>query len=102
MVDGDDFLAINREALSADIDDLEFNPHAEFKGAFKVLKDSNEKACLQRFFAEVRLAAPTVIAKFNSDYFHSPFVENRAAVLAVDMGDDIATRTYETDTRAMY
>ncbi len=36
IVDGAGFLAISREAVFADMDDFEFNPHAELKGAFKL------------------------------------------------------------------
>lgn len=92
MVDGRGFLAINREVVSEDINDFEFNPHPEFKGAFQVFNEPDEKSVLKRFFSEIRLAAPRVYVTFNGDFFDWPFVETRAAMLGLDMGKEIGMR----------
>lgn len=89
MLDGKGYLGINRSAVSEDIDDFEFSPHAEFHGSFEVFNERNEKALLERFFSEVRLAAPRVFATFNGDFFDWPFVETRAAIHGLDMGTEI-------------
>lgn len=98
MVDGNGFLAINREVVSKDIDDFEYRPHPEFHGSFEVYNEPNEKAVLQRFFTEVRLAAPRVFVTFNGDYFDWPFIETRASMLGMDMGKEISMRC-QTDLR---
>lgn len=97
MVDGSGYLAINREVVSADIEDFEFNPHKEYKGAFKVFNENDEKAVLERFFSEVRIAAPRVFATFNGDFFDWPFVETRAAIHGLDMGKEIGMHGTSND-----
>ncbi|PXF40650.1 DNA polymerase epsilon catalytic subunit A [Gracilariopsis chorda] len=98
MVDGNGFLAINREVVSKDIDNFEYRPHPEFHGSFEIYNEPNEKAVLQRFFSEVRLAAPIVFVTFNGDYFDWPFIETRASMLGMDMGKEISMRC-QTDLR---
>ncbi|CDF35655.1 unnamed protein product [Chondrus crispus] len=97
MVDGKGFLGINREVVSKDIDNFEYKPHAEYHGEFEVFNEANEKALLERFFAETRIAAPRVFVTFNGDYFDWPFVEKRAALLGLDMGKEIGMRTNGDD-----
>lgn len=97
MVDGKGFLGINREVVSKDIDDFEYKPHAEYHGEFEVYNEPNEISLLQRFFAEVRIAAPRVFVTYNGDYFDWPFVEKRAALLGVDMGREIGMRSNGDD-----
>lgn len=93
MVDGQGFLAINRETVSADIENFDYSPHEQFKGSFEVYNEPDEKATLERFFAEVRIAAPRVFVTYNGDYFDWPFVDKRAALLGLDMGKEIGMRT---------
>ena len=97
MVDGKGFLGINRKVVSKDIDNFEYKPHAEYHGEFEVFNEANETALLERFFAEIRIAAPRVFVTFNGDYFDWPFVEKRAALLGLDMGKEIGMRTNGDD-----
>lgn len=96
MVDGKGYLVINRQVVSKDIDSFDFSPHAEFKGSFEVFNEPDEKAVLLRFFSEVRLAAPRVFVTFNGDFFDWPFVQTRATLLGLDMGEEIAMRSVES------
>lgn len=98
MVDGKGYLGINREVVSKDISNFEYNPHPEYQGSFQVFNEPNERALLERFFGEVRLAAPRVFVTFNGDFFDWPFVEKRAFLLGLDMGKEIAMRG-NTDDR---
>lgn len=93
MVDGKGYLGINRRVVSKDIEDFDYTPHSEFQGEFKVFNEPDEKSLLQRFFLEVRIAAPRVFVTFNGDFFDWPFVETRAALLGMDMGKEIGMRT---------
>lgn len=92
MLDGKGYLVINREVVTEDIEDFGYSPHPEFKGDFTVFNEPNEKRLLERFFGEVRLSAPRVFATFNGDYFDWPFVETRAAMRGIDMGNEIGIR----------
>lgn len=92
MLDGKGYLVINREVVTEDIEDFDYSPHAEFKGSFQVFNEVDERAVLQRFFGEIRLAAPRVFVTYNGDFFDWPFVEKRAAILGLDMGKEIAMR----------
>jgi DNA polymerase elongation subunit (family B) len=93
MVDGRGYLGINRKVVSADIDGFEYAPHKSYRGDFEVFNEPDEKALLLRFFVEVRLAAPRVFVTYNGDYFDWPFVETRARILGLDMGDEIGMST---------
>ncbi len=93
MVDGRGYLVINRETFSADIENFEYAPHKDFRGDFEVFNERNEKATLERFFSEVRIAAPRVFVTFNGDFFDWAFVEKRAAYLGLDMGKEIGMRS---------
>lgn len=92
MLDGKGYLVINRQVVTEDIGDFSFDPHPDFKGNFTVFNESDEKSVLERFFGEVRLSAPRVFATFNGDYFDWPFVETRAAMHGIDMGNEIGIR----------
>ncbi len=97
MVDGNGFLGINRETVSADIENFEYAPHKDFRGNFEVFNEPDEKSLLERFFSEVRIAAPRVFATYNGDCFDWPFVEKRAALLGIDMGKEIGMRRIGND-----
>ena len=62
MIDGQGFLITNREVISEDIDDFEYTPRDEYEGPFIIFNEPNERALLQRWFAHVQDARPTVIA----------------------------------------
>lgn len=92
MVDGKGYLGINREVVSEDIDDFDHRPHADYGSSFEVFNEENEKELLKRFFLEVRIAAPRVFVTFNGDNFDWPFVDKRAYLNGLDMGEEIGMR----------
>ena len=97
MVDGRGYLVINRETFSADIENFEYAPHKDFRGDFEVFNEPNEKRTLERFFTEVRIAAPRVFVTYNGDFFDWIFIEKRAAYLDLDMGKEIGMRSIGED-----
>eukprot|EP00173_Palmaria_palmata_P002207 Plantae.Rhodophyta-Palmaria_palmata.ctg2374.p1 GENE.Plantae.Rhodophyta-Palmaria_palmata.ctg2374~~Plantae.Rhodophyta-Palmaria_palmata.ctg2374.p1 ORF type:complete len:167 (-),score=24.85 Plantae.Rhodophyta-Palmaria_palmata.ctg2374:361-861(-) len=48
---------------------------------------------MERFFSEIRLAAPRVFVSYNGDYFDWPFVETRARQLGLGMDTEIGMKT---------
>ena len=97
MIDGKRYLGINREVVSKDIEPFEYKPHAEFGGDFIIFNEPNEKQLLKRFFTEIRINAPRVFVTYNGDFFDWPFVEKRAALLGLDMGQEIGMRGAQDD-----
>ena len=89
MIDGQGFLITNREVISEDIDDFEYTPRDEYEGPFVIFNEPNERALLQRWFAHVQDARPTVIATYNGDSFDFPFVDARARAHGLDMHQEI-------------
>lgn len=97
MIDGKGYLITNREIVSEDICDFEYTPKPEYQGPFEIFNEPNEKAVLERFFAHVKAAKPTVIATYNGDFFDWPFVEARASVQGIDMYAEIGFRKNSED-----
>lgn len=93
MVDGRGYLGINREVVTEDVEDFEYSPHKIYRGDFVVFNERDEKSLLERFFQEVRLAAPRVFVTYNGDYFDWPFVESRARKVGLDMDSEIGMKT---------
>ena len=85
MIDGQGFLITNREIVSEDISDFDYTPKAEYEGPFLTFNEPNERGVIERFFAHIKEARPTVIATYNGDFFDWPFVEARASVNGIDM-----------------
>ncbi|CAD6189723.1 unnamed protein product, partial [Caenorhabditis auriculariae] len=81
MVDGQGFLIINREIVSADISPFEYAPKPEYKGEFVVW---NEVFLI--IFLKVR---PNIVVTYNGDSFDWPFVEARAKIRGFDMEKEI-------------
>jgi DNA polymerase epsilon subunit 1 len=100
MIDGQGFLITNREIVSEDIADFDYTPKAEYEGPFLVFNEPNERACIERFFAHIKDARPTVIASYNGDFFDWPFVEARASVNGIDMYAEIGFRKNNDDIYA--
>lgn len=92
MIDGQGFLITNREIVSENIADFDYTPKAEYEGPFLIFNESNERACLERFFTHIKDARPTVIATYNGDFFDWPFIEARAGVNGIDMYAEIGFR----------
>jgi DNA polymerase epsilon subunit 1 len=97
MIDGQGFLITNREIVSEDIADFDYTPKAEYEGPFMIFNEPNERAVLERFFAHIKEARPTVIATYNGDFFDWPFVEARAGVNGIDMYAEIGFRKNSED-----
>lgn len=97
MIDGQGFLITNREIVSEDIADFDYTPKPEFDGPFLIFNEPNEEAVLERFFACVKEAGPTIIVTYNGDFFDWPFVEARASVHGIDMYREIGFRKNSED-----
>ena len=78
MLDGQGYLIINREVVSADIEDFEYSPKPEYPGPFIVWNEPDEAALLRRWFDHMREVRPSVYVTYNGDFFDWPFVETRA------------------------
>ena len=97
MIDGQGFLITNREIVSEDISDFDYTPKPEFEGPFLIFNEPNEEAVIERFFACIKEARPTVISTYNGDFFDWPFVEARASVHGIDMYQEIGFRKNSED-----
>ncbi|KAK5125281.1 DNA polymerase epsilon catalytic subunit [Meristemomyces frigidus] len=97
MIDGQGFLITNREIVSEDIQDFDYTPKPEFEGPFLIFNEPNEEAVIERFFACIKEARPTIIVTYNGDFFDWPFVEARASVHGIDMYREIGFRKNSED-----
>lgn len=97
MIDGQGFLITNREIVSEDIADFEYTPKPEYPGPFMIFNEPNERAVIERFFAHIKEARPTVIATYNGDFFDWPYVEARASVNGIDMYREIGWKKDSED-----
>ncbi|EGP83629.1 unnamed protein product [Zymoseptoria tritici ST99CH_3D1] len=97
MIDGQGFLITNREIVSEDIQDFDYTPKPEYDGPFLIFNEPNEEAVLERFFACIKEARPTIIVTYNGDFFDWPFVEARASVHGMDMYQEIGFRKNSED-----
>ncbi|EDN08920.1 hypothetical protein HCAG_05419 [Histoplasma mississippiense (nom. inval.)] len=97
MIDGQGFLITNREIVSEDIADFEYTPKPEYDGPFTIFNEPDEKRVIERFFAHIKEAKPTVIATYNGDFFDWAFVEARASVQGIDMYAEIGFRKNSED-----
>ena len=77
MIDGKGFLLINREIVSKDVDDFDYDPLPKFPGPFTVINNSNEEELLRKFISHIQELKPHVIVTYNGDFFDWPYVENR-------------------------
>ncbi|KAJ2953420.1 hypothetical protein O0L34_g1009 [Tuta absoluta] len=89
MIDGQGFLITNREIISTDVEDFEYTPKPEFEGQFIIFNEENELALIQKFFDHILDVKPHIFVTYNGDFFDWPFVEARAAILGLDMKQEI-------------
>ncbi|XP_041968884.1 DNA polymerase epsilon catalytic subunit 1 isoform X2 [Aricia agestis] len=89
MIDGQGYLITNREIISTDVEDFEYTPKPEFEGQFIVFNECNELALIQKFFDHIMDVKPHIFVTYNGDFFDWPFVEARAAILGLDMKQEI-------------
>ena len=92
MLDGQGYLIINREVVSADVDDFEYNPKPEYPGPFIVWNEPDEAALLRRWFDHMREVQPSVYVTYNGDFFDWPFVETRAEKCGMSMYLELGMR----------
>ncbi|XP_060805157.1 DNA polymerase epsilon catalytic subunit 1 [Amyelois transitella] len=89
MIDGQGYLITNREIIAVDVEDFEYTPKPEFEGQFIVFNEANELALIQKFFDHIMDVKPHIFVTYNGDFFDWPFVEARAAILGLDMKQEI-------------
>lgn len=77
MMNGQGYLICNREIVSEDVNDFDYDPIPKFPGPFKVTNLPNEADCLQFFLDHVVSLRPHVIVTYNGDRFDFPYVETR-------------------------
>eukprot|EP00049_Salpingoeca_infusionum_P023474 m.12318 g.12318 ORF g.12318 m.12318 type:complete len:2363 (-) comp5819_c0_seq1:202-7290(-) len=92
MIDGQGYLIINREIVSADIEDFEYTPKPEFEGPFIVFNETNEYNTLRRFFDHIQDVKPNIMVTYNGDFFDWPFIEQRCFLLGLNMYHEIGFR----------
>ena len=97
MIDGRGILIINREIVSKDINDFEYEcslnnwwycrytPKPDYKGPFHVYNEATEEALLRRFYTLIEEEKPNIFVSFNGDFFDWPFIRDRSAVYGIDM-----------------
>lgn len=89
MIDGQGFLIINRDIVTADIDDFEYTPKPELKGPFICFNEKSELDTLKRFVEHIQEAKPNIFVTFNGDNFDWPFLEKRAYILGIPLWKSI-------------
>ncbi|KNC78596.1 hypothetical protein SARC_08984 [Sphaeroforma arctica JP610] len=89
MLDNQGYLIINRDVVSADIEDFEYTPKPDYEGPFIVWNEPDERALLQRFFDHIIEVQPTILVTFNGDFFDWPFIDKRAAYYGMNMTEQI-------------
>lgn len=103
MLDGQGYLIINREVVSQDCEDFEYNPKPEYPGPFIVWNERDEKALLRKWFDHMREAQPNVYVTYNGDYFDFPFIETRAKKHGMSMYREIGFRGSDSgETRSKF
>ncbi|KEG13670.1 putative DNA polymerase epsilon catalytic subunit [Trypanosoma grayi] len=89
MLDGRGYLIINREIVTADINQFEYTPKPEYEGVFDTFNEPDEKALLRRFYDEMRKYKPNVYVTYNGDYFDFPFIHARSIFHNLSLRDEI-------------
>lgn len=89
MIDGRGFLIVNREIVSEDIEDFDYNPKPEYEGPFTIFNEADESGVIHRWFEHIRESKPTIMATFNGDAFDFPFVDARAKANGINMLQEI-------------
>ncbi|KAL0219689.1 hypothetical protein P9112_005342 [Eukaryota sp. TZLM1-RC] len=102
MIDGHGYLITNREVVSEDISDFDFNPMPEYQGNFKVFNELNEKLLIERFIDHIKEEDPHVIVTYNGDFFDFPFVDKRAAHHGISLENLTGFSNTGTETSKQY
>ena len=102
MIDGTGYLIVNREIVSEDIEDFEYNPKPEFPGPFHIFNESTELATLQRFFNHIREIRPTIYVTYNGDFFDWPFIDKRCSFYGLSLEEEIGVVLFESEYRGRF
>jgi DNA polymerase epsilon subunit 1 len=89
MVDGQGYLILSRDVVSADVQDFEYTPNPSYPGPFHIFNEADEEALLQRFFAEYKRIKPQIVVTYNGVFFDWPFLEQRAAMYGLDIWTEL-------------
>ncbi|KAL7564782.1 hypothetical protein ACA910_021045 [Epithemia clementina (nom. ined.)] len=95
---GQGYLIVSRSVVSQDIEDFEYTPKPNYPGPFIIFNEPDEKALLQRFFAEYRRHGPQIVVTYNGDFFDWPFVEARAQVHGLDLCEETGGIALDTSS----
>ena len=97
MIDGEGFLIVNREIVTADIEDFEYTPKKEYEGPFSCFNEENELAVLRRFLDHIKEVKPAVFVTYNGDFFDFPFIDTRMKKYGLDMEAEIGIQKQSTE-----
>ena len=92
MFNGQGFLIINREVVSADVEDFEYTPKPRFKGEFKIFNEADEKALLKKFISHIQELRPHITVTYNGDGFDWPYVEKRCNYEGISLYKELGIR----------
>jgi DNA polymerase epsilon subunit 1 len=102
MMDGVGYLIINREVVSEDIADFDYNPKPDFPGPFSIFNEQNEEMTLRRFFGHLRQLQPHVIVTYNGDNFDWPYIDKRAQHFGMNLKVEVGFAPSTGDNGAYY
>jgi DNA polymerase epsilon subunit 1 len=85
MVNGQGYLILSRDVVSADVQDFEYTPNPSYPGPFHIFNELTEEDLIRRFLSEYQRLKPQIVVTYNGDFFDWPFLEQRCAVYGLDM-----------------
>ena len=89
MVDGVGYLITNREVISKDIEDFDYQPKPEFESNFKIFNERNERELLVKFAQHCQEMKPNIWVTYNGDYFDIPFIEERMRYYGMNLETEL-------------
>lgn len=89
MIDAQGYLLINREVVSADVENFEYTPKPEFEGYFTVFNEPDEVSLLKHFVGHILEVRPNIIVTYNGDLFDWPFLDSRCSFHGITLVDEI-------------
>ncbi len=85
MINGQGYLILSRDIVSADVQDFEYTPKPSYPGPFTIFNELTEEDLIRRFLSEFQRLKPQIVVTYNGDFFDWPFLEQRCAVYGLDM-----------------
>ena len=92
MFEGKGYLIINRQIVSADIDDFEYTPQDRFPGEFQIFNEIDEAAMLRKFVEHIQELKPHITVTYNGDFFDWPYVEVRCREHNINLYRELGVR----------